>query len=41
MWYQIQVSTEISPDGTGWVNANYVTAVNTENLPVAASQYRP
>ena len=40
-WYQIQISTDYAPDGIGWVNANYVTAVNTENLPVAQSQYCP
>ena len=33
-WYNIQIPAEISSEGTGWVNANYVTAENTENLPV-------
>jgi uncharacterized protein YraI len=40
-WYQIQISTEYAPDGIGWVNANYVTTSNTENLPVAQSSYCP
>jgi uncharacterized protein YraI len=40
-WYQIQISTEYAPDGIGWVNANYVSTSNTENLPVAVSQYCP
>ena len=41
MWYQIQISTEYAPDGIGWVNANYVTASNTEGLPVVNSQLCP
>jgi uncharacterized protein YgiM (DUF1202 family) len=40
-WYQIQISTEAAPDGIGWVKADYVAASNTENLPVAVSQYCP
>jgi len=40
-WYQIQVSTDVAPDGIGWVNANYVTATNTENLPVVDSPNCP
>jgi len=40
-WYQIQISTDVAPDGIGWVNANYVTASNTENLPVTQSQLCP
>ena len=38
-WYQIQISTEVAPDGIGWVKADYVTASNTENLPVAQSSH--
>jgi uncharacterized protein YraI len=41
MWYQIQISTEFAADGIGWVNGNYVTAINTENLPVTQSPYCP
>ena len=40
-WYQIQISTDIAPDGLGWVNANYVIPSNTENLPVTESQLCP
>jgi uncharacterized protein YraI len=40
-WYQIQISTEYAPDGIGWVNANYVTATNTENLPIVDSPNCP
>lgn len=36
-WYQIRISTDIAPDGTGWVNANYLITSNTENLPMAES----
>lgn len=41
IWYQIQISTDHAPDGTGWVNANYLIKSNTENLPVTQSQYCP
>jgi uncharacterized protein YraI len=40
-WYQIQISTDIAPDGIGWVNGNYLIKSNTENLPVTQSQYCP
>ena len=41
MWYQVQILTDVAPDGIGWVNANYVTTSNTENLPVTQSQLCP
>ncbi|MCK4727057.1 MAG: SH3 domain-containing protein [Anaerolineales bacterium] len=41
IWYQVQIPTEIAPDGLGWVNANYVITSNTENLPVTQSQHCP
>jgi uncharacterized protein YraI len=40
-WYAVGIPTEFSPDGLGWVNANYVTTNNTENLPVMESQICP
>ena len=40
-WYQVQISTDVAPDGIGWVKADFVTGSNTENLPVAVSQYCP
>lgn len=40
-WYVVVVPTDVSPDGMGWVNANYVIASNTENLPVMESQICP
>ena len=33
-WWLIQVPTSVSADGTAWVSAEYVTAYNTEQLPV-------
>jgi len=40
-WYTIRIPTDISSDGIGWVNAKYVTAKNTANLPVMESQLCP
>ena len=40
-WYAVVLPTDITPDGIGWVNANYVTTSNTENLPVMESQICP
>jgi hypothetical protein len=33
-WWQVEVSTEISTNGFGWVNSAYVLAFNVENVPV-------
>jgi heat shock protein HslJ/uncharacterized protein YraI len=33
-WWVIAISTDISSDGTGWVNAKYVEVTNAENVPV-------
>ena len=33
-WWLIQVPTSVSPDGTAWVSVDYVTAYNTDQLPV-------
>lgn len=40
-WYVVQIPTDIAPDGMGWVNANYVTVTNGENLPVMQSDICP
>ncbi len=40
-WYAVGIPTEYAPDGIGWVNANYVSTNNTENLPVMESQLCP
>jgi uncharacterized protein YraI len=41
IWIQIQISTDVAPDGIGWVNVNYLIQSNTANLPVAQSAYCP
>ena len=33
-WWMIKVPATVSPDGTAWVSADYVTAYNTDLLPV-------
>ena len=33
-WWMVRLPTTISPDGTGWVSAEYVTAYNTDQVPV-------
>jgi uncharacterized protein YraI len=33
-WYQIALPRGISPDGTGWVNASFVVAFNTQGILV-------
>jgi len=40
-WIQIQIPADIAPDGTGWVNVNYLIQSNTGNLPVTESAYCP
>lgn len=40
-WYQVLLPVDASPDGTGWLNANYLTTSNAENLPVTTSPYCP
>jgi uncharacterized protein YraI len=40
-WYAVIVPEEYAPDGVGWLNANYLVTSNTENLPVAESQFCP
>jgi uncharacterized protein YgiM (DUF1202 family) len=40
-WYAVNVPTDFAPDGVGWLNANYLTTSNTENLSVIESQYCP
>jgi uncharacterized protein YraI len=33
-WWAVELPTTISPDGMGWVSADWVIAENTENVPV-------
>ena len=40
-WWMVKLPTTISPDGTGWVSAEYVTAYNTDSLPVPEPYTEP
>lgn len=40
-WYAVLIPEEYAPDGVGWLNANYLTTTNTENLPAVESQFCP
>ena len=40
-WYAVIIPDDVAPDGIGWLNANYLTTSNTENLPVTESQFCP
>lgn len=33
-WWMIKVPSSVSPDGTAWVSADFVTAYNTDLLPI-------
>jgi uncharacterized protein YraI len=33
-WWAVELPTTVSPDGMGWVSADWVVAENTENVPV-------
>lgn len=33
-YWMVKISTDIAPDGRGWVIATYIKAENTENVPV-------
>jgi len=40
-WWMVRLPTTISPDGTGWVSAEYVTAYNTDQVPVPELYIEP
>jgi len=40
-WWMIKLPNTFSPDGTGWVSAEYVTAYNTDSLPVPEPYLEP
>jgi uncharacterized protein YraI len=40
-WWQVRVSTSLSPDGLAWVSGDYTVAVNTENVPVVTAPPPP
>lgn len=33
-WWEIKIPATYSPDGIGWVSADYVILYNTENQPI-------
>ena len=40
-WWQVNVSTTYSSTGSGWVSAQFVTAQNTDSVPVVAAPPAP
>jgi len=40
-WWQVEVSTEVSTSGFGWVHGAYVQAFNVENVPVVEAPAVP
>ena len=40
-WWQVKISTTYSPDGFGWVSADYVTTQNTDSVPVVEAPAAP
>ncbi len=40
-WWQVKISTQYSPDGFGWVSADYVTTQGTEAVPVVEGPAPP
>jgi hypothetical protein len=40
-WWMVRLPTTISPDGTGWVSAEYVSAYNTDQVPVPEPYIEP
>lgn len=40
-WWVISVSTDIAPDGRGWVNGNYVEVTNADDVPIIATPPLP
>jgi len=40
-WLAVRVPTSMSPDGRGWVAANFTDAAHTENLPVVQAPSAP
>jgi len=40
-WWQINISTQYTASGLGWVSASYVTTQNTENVPVVDAAAAP
>jgi hypothetical protein len=40
-WWQVKVSTQYSPDGFGWVSADWVVTQNTGSVPVVEATAPP
>jgi len=40
-WWQVRVSTSVSPDGLAWVSGDYTYAVNATNVPVVTAPPPP
>jgi uncharacterized protein YraI len=40
-WWQVKISTQYSPDGFGWVAADWVVTSNTESVPVVEAPAPP
>jgi uncharacterized protein YraI len=40
-WWQVKIPTEVSPDGFGWVSADWVVTQNTESVPVVEAPAAP
>jgi N-acetylmuramoyl-L-alanine amidase len=40
-WWQVVVSTSLTPEGLAWVSADYTYAVNTETVPVVETPPPP
>jgi hypothetical protein len=40
-WWQVKIPTQYSPDGLGWVSADWVTTQNTGSVPVVEAPAAP
>jgi uncharacterized protein YraI len=40
-WWQVKIPTSFSPDGFGWVSADWVTTANTDSVAVVAAPAPP
>lgn len=40
-WWVVKISPNLSPDGTGWVSADWVSVENADNVPVIEAPPKP
>ena len=40
-WWEVNLPTNLAPDGTGWISAAYVTVQNVDNVPVVEAPPLP